>query len=204
MTSTSSYITNYQTGVQNDISDSASSTILTKISNASAYSACTTTSFATDSWIPSNSQNPIYQGCMIANGGNANSSNCSGANFAGATGGCKGCMDTISILNTATYTTKASVLTALGNRYTAAGCSTFNNELANVWGNYYQIKSNAFSPVVTRANTATTSINSFVSNITGTLNTTFSNAVTTLNNAAQSVTDGKYGLVAGLNCRLIG
>ena len=204
MTAASSYISNYQNGYTNDITDSASITILTKVSNASAYSACTTPAFATDSWIPSDAQNPFYISCLISNGANATSANCSGANFAAATGGCKGCMDTISILNTATYTTKASVLTALGNRYTAAGCSTFNSELSNVWGNYYLLKSNAYAPVATRTTTATNSINSFVSNITGTLNTTFGNAVTTLNNAAQSVADGKYGLVAGLNCRLIG
>ena len=66
------------------------------------------------------------------------------------------------------------------------------------------IKSNAFSPVNTRLSTATTSINQFSANITGTLSTTFTNAVNTMAAVAQNVTDGKYGLVAGLNCRLIG
>jgi hypothetical protein len=113
-------------------------------------------------------------------------------------------MDTTNILNTATYATKASVLTALGNRYTAGGCSTFNNEMANTWQNYYLIKSNAFSPIVSRTSTATTSVNQFSANITGTLNTTLTNAVNTLAAAASNVTDPKYGLVAGLNCRLIG
>ena len=113
-------------------------------------------------------------------------------------------MDTTSILNTATYATKANVLTALNNRYTAGGCSTFNNDLANTWNNYYLIKSNAFDPVATRATTAVSSINSFSVNITNTLNTTFTNAVNALTAAADTVTNGKYGLVAGLNCRLIG
>ena len=66
------------------------------------------------------------------------------------------------------------------------------------------IKSNAFSPVNTRIATATTSVNQFSANITGTLSTTFTNAVNTMAATAQNVTDGKYGLVAGLNCRLIG
>jgi formyltetrahydrofolate synthetase len=47
-------------------------------------------------------------------------------------------------------------------------------------------------------------VNTFVTNITTTLNATFSNAVTSLNAVAQSVTDSKYGLVAGMNCKVIG
>jgi hypothetical protein len=113
-------------------------------------------------------------------------------------------MDVTSILNAGSYSTKAAVLSALNNRYPAAGCSTFNNELANVWSNYYLIKSNAYSPVSSRAANANSKVSSFVTNLTSTLNDTFSNAVTNLNSFAQSVTDSKYGLVAGINCKLIG
>jgi hypothetical protein len=200
----STYISNYQNGVTNDITDSSSISILQTLSKASSYSGCTTASFATDSWIPATSQSPTYAACQISGGNNASSSNCTGGNFAAASGGCSGCMGTTSILNTATYSTKASVLTALNNRYSAGGCSTFNNEMANTWANYYLIKSNAFSPISSRASTATTSVTQFSANLTGTLNTTFTNAVNAMTAAADSVTNGKYGLVAGLNCRLIG
>ena len=76
--------------------------------------------------------------------------------------------------------------------------------MANTWENYYKIKSDAFTPISSRLSTATTSVNQFSANLTGTLSTTFTNAVNTMAAVAQNVTDGKYGLVAGLNCRLIG
>ena len=40
--------------------------------------------------------------------------------------------------------------------------------------------------------------------LTSNIATTFSNTKTSLASAADSVTDPKYGLVAGLNCKLIG
>lgn len=201
---TTNAITNYQMGYLDDITDSSSISILSQISNASNYAGCTSPAFTTDSWIPSTQQSPVYLSCLISGGNNATSTQCGGANFAAATGGCSGCMDTTSILNTGTYSTRANVLNALNNRYTAAGCSTFTNELANVWANYYLIKSNAYAPVSSRGSTATTTVTQFTTNITGTLNTTFNNAVTAMDAAASTVTDSKYGLVAGLNCRLIG
>ena len=204
LTNLSTYVGNYQSGVLNDISDSASISIISQLSQASSYSGCTTPSFAADSWIPSTQQNPVYTACQISGGNNATSTVCGGANFAAASGGCAGCMDTTNILNTATYSTKASVLTALNNRYSAGGCSTFNNEMANTWENYYKIKSDAFTPISSRLSTATTSVNQFSANLTGTLSTTFTNAVNTMASVAQNVTDAKYGLVAGMNCRLIG
>lgn len=201
--SLTSYIGYYQNGVINDLSDTASTNILVSLSKQANYPGCTGI-FTTDSWIPSYAQSPTYAGCQISGGNNATNTQCGGANFAAGSGGCTGCMDTTSILNTVTYTSKANVLTALNNRYTAGGCSTFNNEMANTWNNYYRIKSNAISAVATRATTATSSINQFSANLTGTLNATLTNAQNTLAAAASSVTDPKYGLIAGLNCRLIG
>ncbi len=198
-------IDNYKLGYLNDITDTTSINYLTQVSNHSNYAACATPAFATDSWIPSTQENPVYIACQISNGNNATNTECSGGgNFAGATGGCSGCMDTTSIFNTGSYASKAAVLTALNNRYSNGGCSTFNTDLSNIWANYYLLKSNAYSPVSTRAATATTSINQFTANITGTLTTTFNNAVTAMNAAVDSVTNSKYGLVAGLNCNLIG
>jgi len=202
MTQVTSYITNYQTGVILDITDSASITILKQLANATYYSSCAATGFSSDSWVPSDSQNPSYLACMIPGGNNAISSSCTGGNFNSRGGTCNGCMDTTSVLNTGTYASKSSVLTALGNRY--SGCTTFNTDMSNVWDNYYKIKSNAYAPVLSRANTANTALGTFTSDLTGTIGTTFTNTINTLNAAASSVTDPNYGLMAGLNCKLIG
>ena len=127
MNQVTTVISNYQSGVVDDTSDTSSISILTKISNASAYSSCTTSYFATDSWIPSVVQSPTYVGCLIANGNNAISASCGGSNFTSAGGSCNGCLDITSIFNTGSYANKAAVLNALNSRYTAAGCSTFNS-----------------------------------------------------------------------------
>lgn len=109
-------------------------------------------------------------------------------------------MDTTSTLDG--YSSKSTLLSDLGTRY--SGCTTFNNDLANTWNNYYSIKKSAYAPVSSRASTANTAVNTFTSDITGTLNTTFSNAQSSLSSASDTVVDPQYGLVAGLNCKLIG
>lgn len=198
MTQVTSQISNYQNGVILDINDSASIGILNQISKASYYSTCTATGFSSDSWTPSNNQNPIYISCQISGGNQASSSSCSGVSSRG--GSCNGCMDTTSTLSG--YSSKSTLLSDLTTRY--SGCSGFNNDLANTWNNYYYIKSQAYAPVSSRASSATSSVNTFTSDLSGTINTTFTNAQSSLNSASASVTDPTYGLVAGLNCRLIG
>jgi hypothetical protein len=202
MTQVTSYITNYRDSVILDIDDAPSISIMSSITKASNYASCTATGFTADSWIPSNSQNPVYMACQIANGAQATGSACAGANFASRGGSCKGCMDITSVLPTTTYANKAAVLTALGNRY--SGCTTFNDDLANLWNNYYLPRTNAYAPINSRASTATTSVQTFTTCLTGKINTTLTNAITALNSAAATVTDPQYGLMAGLNCRLIG
>ena len=115
-------------------------------------------------------------------------------------GSCRGCMDTTSVLSS--YSSLATLQSDLGTRY--SGCTTFNSDLSNTWNNYYKIKKPAFSPISTRASSASTSLNTFTSNLTSSINTTFTNAKTSLNSASSTVVDPDYGLVAGLNCRLIG
>lgn len=199
MNAVTSYISDYQTGVILDINDTSSFNILSGLSNASQYSSCTATGFTSDSWIPSDTQNPSYIACEITNGNQATSSSCGGS-VSSRSGSCNGCMDTTSTLSG--YTSKATLLSDLGTRY--SGCTTFNNDLANTWSNYYSIKQSAYAPVSSRASTATTAVNTFSSDITGTLNTTFTNAQSSLSSAAATVVDPQYGLVAGLNCKLIG
>ena len=153
----------------------------------SYYSSCAASGFSSDSWIPSDNQNPSYIACQIVNGNSASGSSCNGGNFASSGGTCNGCMDTTSVLSTSTYADQAAVLSALNSRY--SGCTTFNNDLSNVWNNYYLVKSNAFSPVSIRTNTASASLTAFANSLTGTINTTFTNAISSLNSFASSVTD---------------
>lgn len=202
MSQITSYLTNYNTGVILDFVDSSSFTILNNLSNSTAYSGCTSPGFTSDSWVPSNSQNPVYIACKIPSGNITVAASCTGTNFNTRAGSCNGCMDTALVLNS--YTAKATLLSNLNTRYPAAGCSTFNNDLANTWFNYYYNKSQSYAPVIARANTANGYVNTYVTSLTGTLNTTLQNAITALNGVAATVTDPTYGLMAGLNCRLIG
>lgn len=198
MTQVTSTISNYASGVILDITDQPSIDILTKLSKPSNYSSCAATGFTSDSWIPSNDQNPEYIACQIAGGYKAYSSSCSGVASRG--GNCHGCMDTTSVLSS--YSSLSTLQTDLGTRY--SGCTTFNSDLSNTWNNYYKIKIPAFSPVSSRASTASTTLNTFTSNLTNSINTTFTTAKNSLNSASSTVVDPDYGLVAGLNCRLIG
>lgn len=199
MTEVTSYITDYQTGIILDISDTSSFSVLNSLSMASSYSSCTATGFTSDSWIPSNNENPVYIACQISSGNQASSSSCGGG-ISSRAGSCNGCMDTTSTLSS--YSSHATLLSNLGTRY--SGCTTFNNDLANTWTNYYYIKSQAYAPVSSRASTASTNVNTFTSDLTGTINTTFTNAQSSLSAASSTVSDPTYGLVAGLNCKLIG
>jgi hypothetical protein len=119
---------------------------------------------------------------------------------ASRSGSCRGCMDTTSVLGS--YSSLATLQSDLDSRY--SGCTTFNNDLSNTWNNYYKIKKAAFSPITSRASTASSSLNTFTSNLTSSINTTFTNAKNSLNSASATVVDPDYGLVAGLNCKLIG
>jgi hypothetical protein len=100
------------------------------------------------------------------------------------------------------YTSKTTLLNDLGTRY--SGCTTFNNDLANTWNNYYNIKKNAYASVTTRASSANPSVSAFASDISGKINTTLTNAQNSLSAASSTVVDPQYGLVAGMNCKLIG
>jgi hypothetical protein len=199
MTAVTSYISNYQTGVILDITDSSSISVLSTLSQPTQYSSCTATGFTSDSWIPSNNENPVYIACQIANGNQASSSSCAGG-VSSRSGTCNGCMDTTSTLNS--YSSLATLLSHLNTRY--SGCTAFNSDLSNTWNNYYKIKKAGYAPVSSRAATANTAINTFTSDLAGTLNTTFTNAQSSLAAASATVVDPQYGLVAGLNCKLIG
>jgi len=191
-------ISNYEKGNIIDITDTTNINFLKTLSTPGSYSSCAATGFTSDSWIPSTAQNPSYIPCTVS-GGNAVSTSCT-SSFTTRGGSCNGCMDTTSVLSS--YTAKASLLSDLNSRY--SGCTNFNNDLSNTWDNYYKIKKNSFSPITTRVNTAEASVTTYANTITSTIQPTFTNAINALKAASATVTDPQYGLVAGLNCKLIG
>ena len=57
--------------------------------------------------------------------------------------------------------------------------------------------------MVTRYGTADTQINQVITDL-GSINTTFTDALASLTASVDSITDPEFGMVAGLNCLLIG
>ena len=106
------------------------------------------------------------------------------------------------ILN-AYYTslTQGQWKTKLDTKY-GAGC-TWNTYFGNVWDNYYRIKVPEMNAINTRWGTAATSLNTVISDFTP-VNTTMDNIATTLVNAFDPILNPKFGLIAGLNCKIIG
>lgn len=46
-----------------DFDDYSSYSLINQLANASAYSSCTAIGFASDSWVPSDSQSPVWVNC---------------------------------------------------------------------------------------------------------------------------------------------
>lgn len=120
-------------------------------------------------------------------------------------------MDSAIILNFYQKNTGEDLNTDLGQRY-GAGC-TFNQELENVWVNYYQIKANVLGPdvagvpstagVLPRTMTVKNDIDNLINEIDPALPNLFKSVLdglSTINN----IVDPKTGLLAGLNCKLMG
>lgn len=88
-------------------------------------------------------------------------------------------MGTFSLLYNAT--SQASAYSMLNNRYT--DCMTFNNELANIWQNYYLIKKNVLGQVKAREYIAQQSVQAVTQSLTQNVVPTFK---TTINNLYQT------------------
>lgn len=189
--------------------------LLTSLSVSSSWSSCNgVKNLASDSWVPSNSQNStspyVTIPCQATSGQVGDGTTCS-ASLTDATGTCAGCMSSsaLSILQP----TPGTLRTALDTRYSAS--CTLNPVLENVWTNYYVYKNGKYGPADTgsagtvrgRAELVNTAILSTSSggvfyslDLMGTL---FSGIVTAMT-AIQPLVDPKYGLLAGLNCKLFG
>lgn len=197
--------------------DGANFNLLSSFSVSSSWSSCTGThSLSDDSWVPSNSQNStspyVTIPCQAMNGQVGDGTTCS-ATLTDASGTCGGCMSSAALVLVQPSAT--SLKSALDTRYSAA--CTLNAKLENVWTNYYLLKNSKYGPtdtgstgtVLGRAELANTAIlaNTTSSggvfesiNIMGTLFTDIINAMTLI----QPLVDPKYGLLAGLNCKIFG
>lgn len=136
------------------------------IANPAAYSGCTVNNFQSDKWVPSlrntafdcsgttktatysATANTLCSDTTRVNGGYATDTTANG---------CYGCMDSTKILVKLTGSTPAS-------RYT--GCTAWNDKMAALKLNYFDVKVTKYTPVLnqmtatfTRYNTATTGYN---------------------------------------------
>jgi hypothetical protein len=120
-------------------------------------------------------------------------------------------MDSAALLNYYWTDPTASLVDDLAIRY-GPECS-FNPELQNIWSNYYVVKANALGPdvqgtpspsgVLPRTVTAKDKVDDLISIVDPALASTFASILQGLD-SIKTLVDPKYGLIAGLNCRIIG
>jgi hypothetical protein len=175
-----------------------------KISTASNYPGCAINAFNQDSWVPSIRQTDIP--CQVSTS-TASSTQCtSSADIQGGRNtstSCFGCIDSMKVLLN-TVTQSADINARYG---TAGDCGLWAADMNNLWTNYYNPKKTAYDPVRTRMTATITQYNLATTGYHDRLNTvgtSFTTIINSLNQAASSVVDPQYGLVAGLNCLLLG
>ena len=205
------YTEDYALGKLMDISDSTALSVLISLATPTSGATNCNSNLNSDSWVPSNSQSnfsSLIINCTVSSGNTGTASTCPSGLSSTTT--CKGCMDSSEVLyryiNIAT-----SLPTDLSLRYGSI-CS-FNTKLNNVWTKYYRTKLTALGPTV-GATTSSTGVYpraQTVKNDINTLNSTvipaLPNTFTAINNnlaGISALTDPVYGLVAGLNCSLVG
>ena len=198
-------IDNFNKGYTPDITDTSALAALVGISDPANFNTggCTG-AIGADSWPVSNG-NSSFTPCKISGTVRLSSDAAcnSRANIMAAATTCKGCMDTTSIFN-AYYTAVArgSLVTDLNTRY-SNGCPSFTTAFGNIWDNYYFNKIPAFTAISARWTTASTSVGTIITDL-GSVNTTISSVMTSLSTAVDGITNPTFGLIAGLNCLLIG
>jgi hypothetical protein len=149
-----------------------------------------------------------------------NSTSCTRANFEANPTTCKGCIDFSDIVNSwylttppnsTTTVTGTALKATLDGRYASgdACVGTWSTTFGNVWDNYYKIKANQYSPILGRWKLITDLTNpasdiSQINNAFVSINVTMSSVVNILTTNVDAVTNPKYGMIAGLNCQIIG
>lgn len=102
----------------------------------------------------------------------------------------------------------ASAASDISTRYGNAGdCANWVTDMNDLWTNYYSVKKTQLTPIktrmtgsITRYNLATTGYHDRLTVV----GSSFSSIVSTLQTLVSSVTDPNYGMVAGMNCLLLG
>ena len=211
MTSAVNIVNSFALSEIPDVTDSSTLTILEGLASPTSgtWSGCNS-ALSSDSWVPSVNQNSsdLTINCTATNGNSGTSSTCS-SGVSTTSSGCNGCMDSGQVLNH--YLTGGHVLlTDLTSRY-GSSC-TFNSELNNVWTNYYKVKEIALGPTVGGVASSTgvlprtvqvqTDLNTLFTQIN--ILPTFFNSILTNMNSINTLVDPTYGMLAGLNCSLIG
>jgi hypothetical protein len=181
--------------------DQNSISALISIASSQNFGACA--ALSTSSWVPS-MVNTSVVGCSISGGTTYNNGNCPQGTLEAAGGGCNGCMDTSLFMNNYySGLTQGQWKAKLDAIYGTSCTSAWNTYFGNVWDNYYQIKVSSFAGISSRwgqVNTDFTAVNTNLNNI----NITMSNVINVLTLSFDSIVDPTYGLIAGLNCRIIG
>jgi hypothetical protein len=198
-------INNFQSGQVPDITDSTNVGFLNTASQPSNFNGTCSSDLMLDSWVYSN-LNLSYISCKVSGGHTVVSGDCAlRANVQAApTGNCQGCVDSHVIFNDIyDGLTQGDLASDLALRYTACTSSNFPLYMGNIWDNYYYFKIPIMKGIKTRTTAALTSISTVITDLTS-INTLFNNVITNLDTVVSGVTDPTYGLVAGLNCVLIG
>jgi hypothetical protein len=158
-----------------------------------------------DSWVYTN-LNTAFISCKIAGGHKVVSGDCSNrlSIQSPPAGNCKGCIDSHVIFNDIySGLPRGSLASDLNTRYVLCLSTNFSTYMGNVWDNYYFVKIPSLQLISGRITNAINSLNIVVSDLTS-ISTLFSNVVTSLDATLSGIVDPKYGLIAGLNCLLIG
>lgn len=99
-------------------------------------------------------------------------------------------------------------ITDINARYgTVGACGVWATAMGNLWTEYYAVKKTNIGPVqgrmtstISSYNTATTGYHDRI----GTLGSSFTTISGNLQNIVSSVFDPQYGMIAGLNCLVLG
>lgn len=102
----------------------------------------------------------------------------------------------------------AAQSTDINARYgTVGACGTWATDMNRLWTNYYNVKKTQYTPVrnrmaatKTQYTTATTGYHDRIS----TVGSSFTTIINTLQTVVSSVVDPTSGMIAGLNCLLLG
>jgi hypothetical protein len=109
-------------------------------------------------------------------------------------------MSTASLLSN--FSSTGQVYAYLSSRYD--NCSTFNEELSNIWQNFYKVKKDVLAPVLEREAAARKAVTTARALLPGSIQPLYADALAKLYSSSKSILQPKYGLLGGLNCQLVG